>query len=411
VRANLLALLLGCISAVLCSEVVLRLTSPAVLADQLYHDYDPDVGWLLRPIHGGRTSRSCLDITDIQVNSLGFRDKEWSGRYTIGVLGDSFMQGSQLPEGTLVPQILDSLLGMPVMNAGIDGFGTLHEYLVYKKYVLQHRPEVVLLFFYPVNDVADNIGHLWNGTARPMPRAIMDKDGNVSVVRPTVTRESDGLRTFVKRHLKTALLFRRVYDYTQAMRLEGHSTDTSGVYLPEDDTWREAWKITEHYLVQLKQDIEGHGGKFFLVPIPEYIQLAPDWEQDFKAYYHLATMPEGFSRERPIKTIERIAEAHGLRVIQLSQFFHEYRDRFKLPAPYFYYRCDGHWNPIGHFLAANVIAKFLIERGFIHGDIVRIERNLRLSPIEILSPDGYQQIYGDRRFTGKTNITKLLEDH
>src|SRR6185312_1295388 len=106
-KSNILALMLGLLLAFLCSEVVLRVFPPAFMSDELYRQYDHDVGWLLKPVQSARTSKSCLNIHPIHVNHQGFRDKEWEGKSTIAVLGDSFMQGSQLPDGTLVPQVLE----------------------------------------------------------------------------------------------------------------------------------------------------------------------------------------------------------------------------------------------------------------------------------------------------------------
>jgi hypothetical protein len=359
---------------------------------------------LLRPTQSGRTSNACLNINHIHVNSVGFRDKEWTLKtYKIAVLGDSFMQGAHLPEGTLVHQVLESLLQVPAMNVGIDGFGTLHEYLVFQKYVAKYRPEVVLVFFFPLNDVADNSARLRKGTIQPMPRGIIDASGTIDVQYPSIRSESQSaIHRFVKQHVKTAVLVRRTYEYFNEMYIDGHNVDTGGVYMPESDAYKEAWTITEHYLVKLKEAVAKNGGQLFLVPVPEYIQLSPTWEQDIKAYARVSALPEGFSRERPIRKIEALAKAHEVQIIHLDHFFREYRDRWKLPAPYFYYRCDGHWNPLGHFLAANLVAKFLVEHGLVDGNVGIFEHNLQTSPTKILSPKGYQQIYVSGRFTGES---------
>ena len=142
------------------------------------------------------------------MNSLGFRDKEWSDdkSYKIAILGDSYMQGAHLAEGTLAPQILEQILGFPVLNAGINNFGTLHEYLVFKKYLARHRPQLVFLFAYPPNDVTDNIERLPRDSLKVWPRAFIDPAGRIAIRFPEVRPSSLEIRTIIKRHFKTLLL-------------------------------------------------------------------------------------------------------------------------------------------------------------------------------------------------------------
>src|SRR4030095_2608280 len=126
--------------------------------------------------------------------------------------------------------------------------------------------------------------------------------------------------------------------------------------------------------VTLQNDVVKNGGILMVVPIPEYIQISRTWENDLKTHYNLDQLPDGFSRERIMNRLVPMLQRHGIPTVDLAQFFRDYRDRFSLPAPYFYYACDGHWNPLGHFLAANLVAKELTVRGLFKGDMLRIER-------------------------------------
>ena len=92
--------------------MILRIYPPDFMSDNLWRRYDKDVGPMLLPNAIGKWAKGCLSISHIRANSLGFRDKEWSNdeTYKIAVLGDSFMEGDQLPEGTIVPQLLEKIL-------------------------------------------------------------------------------------------------------------------------------------------------------------------------------------------------------------------------------------------------------------------------------------------------------------
>jgi hypothetical protein len=165
----------------------------------------------------------------------------------------------------------------------------------------------------------DNSMRLWNGV-RPMPRGIITREGTIEVVYPPVNAEpEDRWRAILKRHVKTALLIRRAYDYWRAMRIDGHNVDIGGVYLPENEAWTEAWTISEHYLAELQRAVAVNGGTLYLVPIPEYLQLSSTWEQDLKAYARLDALPDGFVRERPQRKIEAIARTHHIPMIDLFQ--------------------------------------------------------------------------------------------
>jgi hypothetical protein len=388
------------------------------MSDNLWRRYDKDVGWMLLPDAIGKWAKGCLSISHIKANSLGFRDKEWSNdeTYKIAVLGDSFMEGDQLPEGTIVPQLLEQILGIPVLNAGLDSMGTLHEYLVFKKYVARYQPQLVLLFSYPFNDIYENSENLAGG--RPgnvWPLAFIDSTGHVAVHFPDMPQSSEsGIRAAIKRYIKTLLMLWRGYEYYQKLSQLTSNMSLGGVYLPENEMWREAWKITEFYVVELKHEIEKNGGRLVIVLVPEYIRTARNWERELKDFYHINELPEGFDRDRPVRNLQQIAEMNHIPMIQLDTYFNQYRDEFGLPAPYFHYRCDGHLNPLGHFLAANLVGSYLLDHNEMflnentkNGIRSAVERNIKLSPTEILSREGYDQIYKTGRFYGKTNIPHL----
>jgi len=206
----------------------------------------------------------------------------------------------------------------------------------------------------------------------------------------------------------------RAYDYYQSFGISVPNVNNYRVYRPEDETLRDAWKITDFYLAKLKHEVENNGGKLVIAFIPEYLRIAPDWERVLKEYLEREELPEGFDLDQPLRKFSQIAAANDVPIIQLDDFFRKYRHKFELPAPYFYYRCDGHLNPLGHFLAANLVARYLLDRGDIlmNKDILqviqsKVERNLQLSPQEILSHDGYDQIYKAGRFNGRTSIQNL----
>ena len=428
-KDNLLALMLGFLLSLFVAEAALRLFPPALIRDDIYYRYDKDVGWMPIPNQRAKYYTSCLEIDPILFNSNGFRDKEWTRNenYKIVVLGDSYMQGSEVPEGTYVASMLEKCLTIQTLNAGVSNFGTLHEYLLFKKYLANYRPNLVILFVYPINDVVDNSYRLRSSGDRDLwPTARLVQGGDVEVVYPEVhsIENFDAYRAIVKKYCKTFLLLRRLYDYYEGFSLtvggtiDHVSSKHYQIYLPKNELWTEGWKIIEYYLLQLRKEINHLGGELIVVRIPEYIRLSESWEKELRQSARFKEIPKDFDLNSPVRKIREMTERNKIRLIELDSFLESYRDAFDIKSPYFSYRCDGHLNPLGQFLATCLIAKYLIvnnpalplDKISKMNVLSRIDRNMRLSPIDILSQDGYNQIYKTGRFSGKTNIPKILNN-
>src|SRR5262245_9273914 len=135
-KSNLAALLLGILLSLLILEFLLRIYPPAILNDDIYSKYDPDVGWMLIPNNRAKYHLDCLYINPIHINKYGFRDKEWvdTGEFTIAILGDPVMEGRPVPDGLYSAAVLEKILGYWVFNGAVSNFGTLDSYQAFKKY-------------------------------------------------------------------------------------------------------------------------------------------------------------------------------------------------------------------------------------------------------------------------------------
>ncbi|MBX3394738.1 MAG: SGNH/GDSL hydrolase family protein [Phycisphaerae bacterium] len=110
------------------------------------------------------------------INQYGLRGPEMSmsrhsGVIRIACLGDSFTFGEGVDDAAVYPRRLESLLnavngGAPtrpadsaparyeVLNCGVQGHGTIDEFLYYRMYISKFRPDVVVLGFF-LNDAMD----------------------------------------------------------------------------------------------------------------------------------------------------------------------------------------------------------------------------------------------------------------
>src|SRR3954468_540401 len=129
---------------------------------------DPVVGTVLAPgMEGWQRDEGSAYV---KVSAQGLRDREHSvakpaGTYRIAVLGDSYAEAMQVEMDrafwALLPEKLKACgfaggKSIETVNFGVSGYGTSHELLTLQSRVWQYQPDMVLLAFFPGNDVRNN---------------------------------------------------------------------------------------------------------------------------------------------------------------------------------------------------------------------------------------------------------------
>ncbi|HWQ18497.1 MAG TPA: SGNH/GDSL hydrolase family protein, partial [Methanotrichaceae archaeon] len=136
--------------------------------DDKFRQADPLLGWSSIP-GLDETYHRHEWTTQVKMNSEGFRDQERTiekspGAFRIAVIGDSFVESLQVNYEDLFTHLLESKLNssidrysrVEVMNFGVMGYGTGQELLNFREHVAKYSPDMVVLLFYPENDVYDN---------------------------------------------------------------------------------------------------------------------------------------------------------------------------------------------------------------------------------------------------------------
>ncbi|MBN2144936.1 MAG: SGNH/GDSL hydrolase family protein [Candidatus Aureabacteria bacterium] len=127
---------------------------------------DPLLGW--RFIPNGKYWNNSENDHPVSgtYNRFGWRDREWSvekpkDTYRIAVLGDSFVEAAQVEMEKNFLRLTEDILNkklknkVELMNFGRSGATQSEEYIVLQKDVPQFHPDMVILFFAPVNDIED----------------------------------------------------------------------------------------------------------------------------------------------------------------------------------------------------------------------------------------------------------------
>jgi len=240
----------------------------------------------------------------------------------------------------------------------------VQEDILYERVVSTYEPVIVLLAFY-ANDVHNNHPLLDGGPERRTRLTYRDADGNLIHFR----HQSPffGLRKWLRIHSATFRLLKAVHRRARhafITKTETHD-DSERTSLPSEynvygpppnDIWKEAWDTTEKAILALHQHIELEGKEFFLLLVPELLQVDPDPVSLLRREYGVEP-PSGFDPTYPHKRISEFSERHGIKVIDPLPTFLQYRDAHSLSFPYFFYTCNGHWNPLGHRLVAESISE------------------------------------------------------
>src|SRR5688500_8646243 len=274
-RVGLLAfgLLIGLVAV----ELVLRLLGPrlpivhSLTSIATFQTYHPIYGFFHRPGASGWIETP--EFTSyVSFNSRGLRNREIdipkpAGGYRVLVLGDSFVEGAQVPVEDTVSRRLEPILaaaapGRPVdaVNAGNAGFGTAQELLFLEHEGAAYQPDVVVLVYFVDNDLPDNGYRVarerkLDTTRRPF--FVPDGQGGI-VLRPGAEPAPDRLavaRPLLRRLvsynvLENFLLWHEAREQEQAQIGKNRPT----YLIDPPDEWDEAWWVTEQVLGRARSE-------------------------------------------------------------------------------------------------------------------------------------------------------------
>jgi len=344
----------------------------------VFDTYDEFRGVALRPGKEGWYQREGKAY--LRINSLGYRDNEHEiakpvGTYRIAVLGDSFAEARQVAQEDTFWSVMGRDLGtcsglngktVEVLNFGVGSYGTTAELLTLRKDALRFSPDLVLLAFFPGNDLQDNSKELSLAEGWRMPRPVY-VHSNGSLVLDQTFRRSSGHRLVYEGVHHSRLLelmneARRAWDVRKLAAAAGEARESpeprtaAGIYAPPSDAaWREAWLITEELLDRMNREVRSSGARFVVTTVTMPPQVLPDAaaRQDIERRLGIEDL---FYADR---RIDGLGQKYGYPVISLAQplqriateegiYLHGFRNSVM---------GDGHWNEAGHRAAARVLVE------------------------------------------------------
>jgi lysophospholipase L1-like esterase len=344
--------------------------------------YHPTLGWDKPPGASAWLHRSEYSVK-LEVNSRGLRGPDRPYAKPAGVvrtllLGDSFTEGYAVAEERSVRAMLEQRLNAArcgrheVVNGGTIGYSTDQEYLFYLAEGRRYAPDVVVALFC-WNDLH------FNTTGEQGKPYFELQHGELSLRNSPVPSPPEGtwLRSPEPRQPSLA-----AWRGSMALRLLSQRTETGNPDLhallarlglvepargkqpvPKDlwpiETGHEPevalmWDVTTALFRAMKRAVEADSARLVLFYIPERAELSDrEWELSLQKYQGAR---KTWRRGRIFERLAQLSRELGIPLVDPRPAMAKAQAGWR-PA---YYPEDGHWNEVGHALAAEELARFLI---------------------------------------------------
>jgi lysophospholipase L1-like esterase len=324
-------------------------------------------------------------VVPVRINSHGRRDVErpfekQAGTRRILVLGDSFVEALHVRLEDSFTRVLErSLAGAPtvrpteIISAGVSGYGTAAEVLYFERDGRRYRPDVVLLAFYPGNDIKNNSPTLED--AFPPQYTADGTLERVTSSRPVAKPGGRLPQWQTYRYLRKTLLTGFPGLARQAAQLglldpqalraaperDGIPVDYGVYRRPPSSEWESAWQHTERLLERLRRSVEQANARLAIAILSTRYQVETEtWRKVLSTYE--AMQGKDWELDAPAGRVEAWCRRHDVPCVNMTGHF---RKAAADSGELLHYPHDGHWTAAGHQLAARVLRTFLEEEELI----------------------------------------------
>jgi len=385
---RLLLVTTATLAALLAVEVGLR-TIGGVFHDR-FTIPDPDRGWVLRPGFSGWMADE--NTIWVAINRDGLRDRERTlapaaGTLRVAMLGDSYVQGLNVPLEQTLPAQLEARLsqclpGPPtraeVINFGVSGYGTAQQLLTFRHHAAKYRPQVVMLAVYTGNDIFNNHRAL-NPTDYAEQSPYFTLNGDQLELDTSFRAELESpadhpwwrrLRIWVADRVRVAQLLYETWGWIRPLVVAPPPDAPDAPGDPDladldDEIYRsptrpvieDAWQVTEALLRALAREVQATGAEFWIVTLANGVQIDPRASERQELMASLGVEHLFY----PDRRIRAFAQQHGIPVITLAERLADFtaatgvhlNGGYNARAPF----GSGHLNEAGNRAAAELISE------------------------------------------------------
>ena len=360
------------------SEIVVRVMN---LEPPALWEFNQTVGWTYQP--GIHTWYKSPEFNSwVEINSRGLHDREHPyakppGVFRILLLGDSFTGALEVPFESSFARLLEKRLNelapstrFEVINAGVGGFSTVNELLMFREEGAKYRPDLVLLCFVDA-DIRDNFHVTADATVPGSPYFVL-ADGNLQL-----RHHPTGVMTRAKRLVGRLRVVRLAYRMWASFgpgraQADGRPSDAGGGSrtLPMNSLysetrppeWAQAIAITRALMTQLNREVSAAGAHLAIVSLGS---------MEGEAIRQKSGKPE-LGPERELG--ELLASLRVPHVFASVCLYDEEHTRGQAIR----FKRDRHLNVHGHQLVARNVEALLTENGLLPASVPRRDSALAL---------------------------------
>lgn len=403
--AKVLLIFFGVMVGCVVAEIALRI---AGYSYPEFYTLNQSRGYALRPQAEGWYRKE--GEAYIRINSDGLRDQEHSlakppDTIRIAVIGDSYPEALPVSVEEAFWRVMGERIQqcgafpgkkIEVLNFGVSGYGTAQELLTLREQVWKYSPEVVMLTVTTNNDITDNSRILKKTDEIPYfifqdnrltlddsfknSRAFRLRQSAVSRFGRWLRDHSRVVQAITQGHHGFKILLAswrakssepRQFTPSPANQIAGAQPNTDPparteefgvdnlVYLePTNAVWNDAWRVTEGLIAEMGNEVKARGAKFILVTLSNGPQVLPNpsARELFKKRLGVTDL---FYPDNRIKSLGARA---GIPVVTLAPELEQFAERNNVFLHGFGENVgNGHWNPTGHRVAGELIAKKICE--------------------------------------------------
>lgn len=355
---------LGILISLFTAEIYFRVFNPQIVPNQQdkLFTYNSIYGWSFIPDKKARVVSYGEFDTEVKINSIGIRDREYtveklSGIKRIAVLGDSIVSALQVyPEQIFTYLLEQKSENTQVMNFGVPGYGPTQELLFLQTEILKYKPDKVILVLSVGTDFDDLLGtYDWNfGYHRP--KAVLKDQSsyvleNIPVAKPPAV-DLKPVKYLPDSHL-VQFLSNLLYQKTNLKNL---NVDYEIRFFkknppPEIMTAADLLKLE---LEEFKQICINNNAELIIIIAPTIVQVYDKifWPKIVNEY-HLDN--EQYDLTYPNQMIINAAQTKEIKYLDLLPSLRQASEKEK--NLYFYK--DRHWTASGHKKVSQEVYNFL----------------------------------------------------